>query len=180
MLLPSALTCDSSQPPLTRLQSALFASPPASPPQLSPQTTIGNIFSSCRSLQSLLAAPAPLEAPITPPTSSHANAQLPTPPMTHAPSPLKLRLRSRKTDGGAAPWNGDHGPVRRRIVKRSVLPTRGVNKRRRALDDDMGRDDDAELESEPEMTHDQEREVAAAEEEEALPPWCFQGRGDKS
>lgn len=147
MLLPSALSCDSSQPPpLTRLQSALFASPPASPPQLSPQTALGNIFTTCRSLQSLLAAPSlPADAnphePITPPASSHA--QLPTPPLAHAPPPLKLRLRSRKTDNTAAGGNGaDHGPPRKRIVKRSVAPpARGPNKRRRPVDDDMGRDD---------------------------------------
>ncbi|KAK4452963.1 hypothetical protein QBC34DRAFT_21888 [Podospora aff. communis PSN243] len=171
MLLPSALACDSShQPPLTRLQSALFASPPASPPQLSPQTAIGNIFSSCRSLQSLLAAPAPLEAsaqtPITPPTSSHASAQLPTPPMAHAPSPLKLRLRSRKTDN-TQPLNSDAGPVRKRIVKRSVPASRGLNKRRRAVDDDMGRDDD---ESEAEMVQEAEREQVPLVTEEELPP----------
>ena len=149
MLLPSALPCDSSQmPPLTRLQAALFASPPASPPQLSTQTAIGNIFSTCRSLQTLLtnsAQPIAISRePITPPTSSHAN--LPTPPLAHAPAPpLKLRLRSRKTDTAqAAPTAGDHGPARKRIVKRvaSVAqqpPTRGPNKRRRAADDDMGR-----------------------------------------
>jgi len=173
MLLPSAINCDSSRPPLTRLQTALFASPPASPPQLSTQTAIGNIFTTCRSLQSLLASPAPLvEAPITPPTSSHANAQLPTPPMAHAPSPIKLRLRSRKVDGVQGVAGSDHGPVRKRIVKRSA-PPRGVNKRRRALDDDMGRDDDGDgdvdAESESEVTHDHER-VFSLEEEETLPP----------
>jgi hypothetical protein len=58
--------------------------------------------------------------------------------------------------------------VRKRIVKRSVPASRGVNKRRRALDDDMGRDDD---ESEAEMTQEPEREqVAAPTEEEELPP----------
>src|SRR3954467_9222603 len=112
MLLPSALACDGPSqqhpPPLTRLQASLFPSPPASPPQLSSQNAIGNIFSTCRSLQSLLGAPTPIgDEPITPPHSSHANnnAQLPTPPMVHAPSPLKLRLRSRKTDGGATSGN---------------------------------------------------------------------------
>ncbi|KAK1757522.1 hypothetical protein QBC47DRAFT_376250 [Echria macrotheca] len=153
MLLPSAISCDTSQPPLTRLQAALFASPPASPPQLSTHHATGNIFSSCRSLQSLLAAPAPIQTaaaptPITPPTSSHANSQLPTPPLMHAPSPIKLRLRSRKTDGAAAPA-GDHGPVRKRIVKRAA--PRGVNKRRRAVGDDMGRDDDDEVDSDAEV-----------------------------
>jgi hypothetical protein len=139
MLMPSALSCDSSQPQLTRLQAALFASPPASPPQLSSQNAIGNIFSTCRNLQALLSGPttAPaLPEPITPPTSSHA--QLPTPPLTHAPPPLRLRLRSRKAD--AAVNGPDHGAARKRIVKRA--PPRGVNKRRRTLDDDMGRDDD--------------------------------------
>ena len=162
MLLPSALPCDSSQrPPLTRLQSALFASPPASPPQLSTQTAFGNIFSSCRSLQSLLANPPPpinlAQEPITPPTSSHA--QLPTPPLSHAQPPLKLRLRSRKTDTSTL---GDHGPARKRIVKRTASvaqqqqPPRGPNKRRRAVDDDdLGRynshDEDSDMERE---THD--------------------------
>jgi len=88
--------------------------------------------------------------------------------MTHAPSPLKLRLRSRKIDGTAPAANPDHGPVRKRIVKRSVPATRGVNKRRRALDDDMGRDDDVEAESDTEFAHTQDRELVAEEEE--LPP----------
>ncbi|KAK3310357.1 uncharacterized protein B0T15DRAFT_35132 [Chaetomium strumarium] len=150
MLLPSALPCDSSQTPrLTRLQSALFASPPASPPHLSTQQAIGNIFSTCRSLQSLLAGPAPPAntgpEPITPPTSSRS--QLLTPPLACAPPPLKLRLRSRKTDS----TTGDHGPARKRIVKRSAAVAqapRGPNKRRRAADDDMGRcsEDDSDTE----------------------------------
>ncbi|KAK3394829.1 hypothetical protein B0H63DRAFT_462093 [Podospora didyma] len=175
MLLPSAFSCDSSQPPpLTRLQSALFASPPASPPQLSSQTAIGNIFTTCRSLQSLLAAPAPAlappgnMAPITPPHSSHAHAQhsqLPTPPMIHAPSPMKLRLRSRKTE----PTTGaDHGPARKRIVKKRSAPPRGLNKRRRALDDDMGRDDGYGLDSETEEM--MEQEEIHTDDAEALPP----------
>ncbi|KAK3695253.1 hypothetical protein B0T22DRAFT_99941 [Podospora appendiculata] len=146
MLLPSAFSCDSSRspppPPLqfTRLQSPLFASPPASPPQLPTQAAIGNIFTTCLSLQSLLTSSTPFSEPatepITPPTSSHA--QLPTPPMAHAPSPMKLRLRARKMEA-AAP-EGDN-PIRKRIVKRPAPPARGVNKRRRALDDDLGRDD---------------------------------------
>ncbi|KAG4218412.1 hypothetical protein PC116_g33108, partial [Phytophthora cactorum] len=48
---------------------------------------------------------------------------------------LKLRLRSRKADA-----NGDGHP-RKRVVKRAA-PPRGANKRRRAVEDDMGRDDD--------------------------------------
>ena len=149
MLLPSAFSCDpshSSQAPVTRLQSAaLLASPPASPPQLSTQNAIGNIFTTCRSLQALLAspaAPAPLAEPITPPTTSHS--QLPTPPMAHAPAPLKLRLRSHRPEStGLGVTSGDHPVTRKRIVKRPA-PTRGPNKRRRTLDDDMGRDDDGE------------------------------------
>ena len=92
--------------------------------------------------------------------------------MAHAPSPIKLRLRSRKVDGVQGVAGSDHGPVRKRIVKRSA-PPRGVNKRRRALDDDMGRDDDGDgdvdAESESEVTHDHER-VFSLEEEETLPP----------
>ena len=158
MLLPSALPCDSSQtPPLTRLQAALFASPPASPPQVSTQTAIGNIFSTCRSLQTLLTNPATpssvAQEPITPPTSSHA--QLPTPPLAHAPSPLKLRLRSRKTETTTA--TGDHCPARKRIVKRTASiaqqAPRGPNKRRRAVDDEMGRynEDDSDMEQQHEQ-----------------------------
>jgi hypothetical protein len=63
-----------------------------------------------------------------------------TPPLASAPPPIKLRLRSRKTDS----TTGDHGPARKRIVKRSAAVAqapRGPNKRRRAIDDDD--DDDA-------------------------------------
>ncbi|KAI1386220.1 uncharacterized protein F4822DRAFT_409327 [Hypoxylon trugodes] len=134
MLMPSALSCDSSHPPVTRLQSALFASPPASPPSSAHSSTFGNIFSSCRTLQSMLTS-----SPATP-EPQYADAQrdsLPTPPMTHTSlPPLKLRLRSRKSEA-----NGDVLP-RKKVVKRSAAPPRGVNKRRRAVEDDMGRDDD--------------------------------------
>ncbi|KAI1076720.1 hypothetical protein F5B20DRAFT_554330 [Whalleya microplaca] len=134
MLMSSAFSCDSSQPPVTRLQSSLFASPPASPPPITQNNPLGNIFSSCRALQSILTAP--------PPTTPNSTAvaprdQLPTPPMTHtALPPLKFRLRSRKADP-----NEDHIP-RMKVVKRRAAPPRGVNKRRRDIDDDMGRDDD--------------------------------------
>ncbi|KAJ4295828.1 hypothetical protein N0V88_004530 [Collariella sp. IMI 366227] len=156
MLMPSALPCDSSQrPPMTRLQAALFASPPASPPQLSTQSAIGNIFTTCRSLQSLLATPAQLSRsasePVTPPAPSHA--QQPTPPLAHAPSPMKLRLRSRNKPEHNTAAPSDHGPPRKRIVKRVAAvaqPPRGPNKRRRALDDDMDRynhhDNDSDVE----------------------------------
>ncbi|OTB00028.1 hypothetical protein M426DRAFT_324605 [Hypoxylon sp. CI-4A] len=139
MLMPSALSCDSSHhAPVTRLQAALFASPPASPPTNSPSSAFGNIFSSCRALQSMLTAP-----PATP-SNDHVDAQrapLPTPPMAHTalPPPLKLRLRSRKQQD--ATTNGEPLPRRKKVVKRSAAP-RGVNKRCRAADDDMGRDDD--------------------------------------
>ncbi|KAI0900025.1 hypothetical protein F4806DRAFT_276349 [Annulohypoxylon nitens] len=133
MLMPSALSCDSSHQPVTRLQSALFASPPASPP-ITSHSTLGNIFSSCRALQSMLTVPP------TTPSNEHVDAHrdpLPTPPMAHtALPPLKLRLRSRKSDS-----NGDAVP-RKRVVKRSAAPPRGVNKRSRSIEDDMGRDDD--------------------------------------
>ncbi|KAH9891379.1 hypothetical protein F4778DRAFT_751353 [Xylariomycetidae sp. FL2044] len=136
MLMPSALSCDGLHPPITRLQSALFASPPASPPPSS-QLALGNIVSSCRALQSMLSAPAMTGHSYDEPASRPE--QLPTPPMSYAPlplPPLKLRLRSRKSEPA-----GDAIP-RKRVVKRSAAPPRGVNKRRRAADDDMGRDDD--------------------------------------
>ncbi|KAK4673493.1 hypothetical protein QC763_112500 [Podospora pseudopauciseta] len=158
MLLPSALACDSSQPPLTRLQASLLASPPASPPQISTQTAVGNIFSTCRSLHNLLASPAPLAPqppatiePITPPTTTHA--QLPTPPLAHAPAPLKLRLRSRKNDTPSSSSATDPTtvPPRKRIAKRTpVHPSRGPNKRRRAVDDGLGREEDTSSDVEPE------------------------------
>ncbi|KAK6226751.1 hypothetical protein QIS74_00306 [Colletotrichum tabaci] len=143
MLMPSAFSCDTSQPPLTRLQASLFASPPASPPSLS-NPGFGNIFDTCRSLQALLSTPQ--HQPIAAPTydaqqySLPTPAQLPTPPLAHAPPPLKLRLRSRaKQDGGV---NSDHLP-RKRIAKRAA--PRGVNKRRRAADDDTDGDVESDL-----------------------------------
>lgn len=134
MLLPSALSCDSAHSSRSRLQPALFVSPPASPPTLSSQTALLNIMTSCRSLQSLMSMPA---APSAPPLSL---AQLPTPPLSHAPPPMKLRLRARP--GRPEQGKGDDGGplARRRVVKRSA-PPRGANKRRRADDDDMGRED---------------------------------------
>ncbi|KAI1815202.1 hypothetical protein GGS20DRAFT_584778 [Poronia punctata] len=125
MLMPSALSsCDISRPPVTRLQSSLMASPPASPPP-SAQTTIGTIVNSCRALQSMLTIP--------PPTSERPKT-LPTPPMPHAPlpPPLKMRLRSRTP--------GNNGNQERLKIRRRQNPPRGANKRRRAIGDDMGRD----------------------------------------
>ncbi|KAL2154156.1 hypothetical protein VTH82DRAFT_2832 [Thermothelomyces myriococcoides] len=67
-------------------------------------------------------------------------AQLPSPPLAHAEPPLKLRLRSRKTDNAAVATTGEHGPARMRIVKRTSAVAqqapRGPNKRRRGVDDD--------------------------------------------
>ncbi|KAI2781069.1 hypothetical protein F4815DRAFT_467645 [Daldinia loculata] len=151
MLMPSALSCDSSHPPVTRLQSALFASPPASPPTSAHNSTLGNIFQSCRALQSMLTAPATI------PSNDNIETRrdpLPTPPMAHtALPPLKLRLRSRKTD-----TNGEVLP-RKRVVKRSAAPPRGANKRRRAVEDDMGRDED--MESDLEISGSENEESSA-------------------
>ncbi|KAI1495868.1 hypothetical protein F5X99DRAFT_102006 [Biscogniauxia marginata] len=134
MLMPSALSCDSSHPPVTRLQSrTLFASPPSSPPT-SAQSTLGNLVNSCRALQSMLKTPA------TNPSDDSASDrdQLPTPPLSYAPlPPRKLRLRDRRRDADAEMI------PRKKVIKRSAAPPpRGVNKRRRSIDDDMGRDDD--------------------------------------
>ncbi|KAI0161722.1 hypothetical protein GGR52DRAFT_560943 [Hypoxylon sp. FL1284] len=143
MLMPSALSCDASHPPVTRLQSALFASPPASPPTSAQGGAFGNIFNSCRALQSMLTAPAtiaPSNESLTPSPRAPRDP-LPTPPMAHtALPPLKLRLRSRKS--AAADAAGGDALPRRKVVKRPAPPPRGKNKRRRAADDDMGRDDD--------------------------------------
>ncbi|KAI9171991.1 hypothetical protein HJFPF1_01482 [Paramyrothecium foliicola] len=132
MLLPAAFPCDSSQHAVPRLQSALFASPPASPPTLSSHNAFGNIVSTCRSLQSLM-------------TTMPSNfdelpslAQLPTPPMAHAPSPMKLRLRSRPAPTTTTDSSDEHRAPRRRIAKRA--PPRGVHKRRRGPDDDDSRE----------------------------------------
>ncbi|EFQ29311.1 hypothetical protein CGRA01v4_05033 [Colletotrichum graminicola] len=153
MLMPSAFSCDASQPPLTRLQASLFTSPPASPPTLS-HPGFGNIFDTCRSLQALLSAPQHHQTAAAAPVYDAQQytlptpAQLPTPPLAHAPPPLKLRLRSRAKQDGA-PHN-DHHP-RRRIAKRA--PPRSVNKRRRAADDEMSRSDtDEDIESDLEIS----------------------------
>jgi hypothetical protein len=49
-------------------------------------------------------------------------------------SPFKLRLRARKDDSTASIV------PRKRIAKRVAQPPRGINKRRRAMDDDMSRE----------------------------------------
>lgn len=135
MLLPSALSCDSSHRNApSRFQTtsaALFTSPPTSPIPNASST----LFATCRALQQMLSSPSP-----APPS------QLPTPPMSHtsfAPpaSPVKLRLRSRKPADDSN--NDDISAPRmrtRRITKRNAPPPRGINKRRRAIDDDASRD----------------------------------------
>ncbi|CAK7240924.1 MAG: hypothetical protein STHCBS139747_002380 [Sporothrix thermara] len=129
-----------------------LASPPASPPQMAAPNGLGSLFDSCRSLQALLAAPpVPASLPISPPQQHHA--LLSTPPLGHAPSPFKLRLRSTPCRAGSSDSNdlnhtfSHNAPAsasiaRRRIMKRTPT-SRGLNKRRRGADDDMGRQDDA-------------------------------------
>ncbi|KAI1325763.1 hypothetical protein F5Y16DRAFT_377120 [Xylariaceae sp. FL0255] len=154
MLISSALSaCDPSQRPVTRLQSSLFASPPASPPSTA-NSAFGSLVNSCRALQSILTAPSPIHS--NDDTSSQPDS-LPTPPMSYAPlPPIKMRLRSRKSD-----INGDMIP-RKKIVKRRSAPARGINKRRREIDDDMGRDDDIDSELDITNSEDEEEDSAAA------------------
>ncbi|PQE20050.1 hypothetical protein CJF31_00006598 [Rutstroemia sp. NJR-2017a BVV2] len=136
MLLPSAFTCDSSQPlsQQPRARGLLFASPPLSPtPSPSASTSINNLFTTCRALQSMLTTP----------------TQLPSPPIVHneipssslattKPSHPKLRLRvpsssSSTSSKKPAPDSTD----RKRITKRTQKEVpRGLNKRRRAIDDE--------------------------------------------
>ncbi|EGS17944.1 uncharacterized protein CTHT_0059570 [Thermochaetoides thermophila DSM 1495] len=167
MLLPSALPSDSSQQPwtqpqpqtqapspappplMTRIQTALFNSPPPSPPRLSTENAFGSVFNSCRTLQALIAAgnqpSPPLEPsvePITPPDLSFS--ELPTPPLAPAASPpLKLRLRARRTENNkdtTGATNGEHGPQRMKIHKRSAAGGtargHGLKRRRPAVEED--------------------------------------------
>ncbi|KAI2626213.1 hypothetical protein GGS21DRAFT_530595 [Xylaria nigripes] len=132
MLLPSAISpCDLSHPPSTRPQSSLIASPPASP-TASSHTTFDTIVNSCRTLQSILT---------TAPTPAHPDL-LPTPPLSHAPlPPVKMRLRSR-------PPNTNGSQTRRlKIRKRTTVPHRSVNKRRRLPGDDLDGEDDIDSDS---------------------------------
>ncbi|EPE07850.1 dna-binding protein [Ophiostoma piceae UAMH 11346] len=137
-----------------------LASPPASPPQLSAPNTLGNLFSTCRSLQALLASPPP-PPPSSYPVSSSTTSL--TPPLAHAPSPMKLRLRSRKDASDSNNNNNNSSNNRntpptpssaKRIVKRQ--PVRGANKRRRAADDDAGRGDVDAMEAESESSADEQ------------------------
>lgn len=85
--------------------------------------------------------------------------------MAHAPAPMKLRLRSHRAEvTGLGIATGDHVKVRKKIVKRSA-PPRGLSKRRRAVDDDMGRDDE-DVESDLDIVHSESLEKEAEEEPE--------------
>ncbi|PQE20793.1 hypothetical protein CJF30_00002114 [Rutstroemia sp. NJR-2017a BBW] len=123
MLLPSAFTCDSSQPPSQqpRARGLLFASPPLSPtPSPSASTSINNLFTTCRALQSMLTTP----------------TQLPSPPILHNEIPSSPAPASTKPSHPKKPAS-DSSTDRKRITKRAQKePPRGLNKRRRALDDE--------------------------------------------
>jgi hypothetical protein len=73
---------------------------------------------------------------------------------------MKLRLRSHKNSEptGLGISTGEQVKTRRRIVKRA--PARGVNKRRRAADDDMGREDE-DVESDADIMEDDSTEKEA-------------------
>lgn len=116
-----------------------MASPPASPPALSTQTAFGNILSTCRSLQSLIALP---DEPSTPPASTATT--LPTPPMSHAePPPMKLRLRPRARE------EAERVP-KMRVVKR----VRGAKRRR--VEEDEREEDESEVDNSVEAEGGQE------------------------
>lgn len=103
----------------------------------------------------MLTAPATHNAPSAQDNGVAPQHQLPTPPLAHATlPPLKLRLRSRKADAKS------DGVARKRITKRAPAPPRGANKRRRDVDDDMGRDD-ADVDSDVDIT-DADNEARAA------------------
>ncbi|KAJ4379933.1 hypothetical protein N0V85_008823 [Neurospora sp. IMI 360204] len=155
MLLPSAFGSDLSQLPQTRPQQALFVSPPASPKQAPASAEFNNLFTTSRSLQFLMTSddpflehssmgPAIATQPITPQTISHG--QLPTPPMSHAMPPVKLRLRARKTSESYGSRNADQPSQRKRIIKRPP-PLKGLNRRHRAFDDRRGREENNEQDS---------------------------------
>ncbi|OAA63949.1 MYB-like protein [Cordyceps fumosorosea ARSEF 2679] len=126
MLLPSALPCDRS--------GRGMVSPPASPPKLSTTVTFAAPPTSCFTLQSLMASAAAEHQAqqqqldhgynYNQQHDSHAQHHLqsyfggallpqppPTPPTAHAPSPMKLRLRTNFREDGP-----------RGIVKRTAPP----------------------------------------------------------
>lgn len=87
--------------------------------------------------------------------------------MAHAPSPMKLRLRSRKPESSNSSAGDNPIVARKKIVKRA--PPRGVNKRRRAIDDDMGRDDELETDHETDTDEKNEMEPLESADESARP-----------
>ncbi|KAK1778818.1 hypothetical protein QBC45DRAFT_149995 [Copromyces sp. CBS 386.78] len=143
MLLPSAFGGDLSQLPQIRPQQALFVSPPASPKQAPASAEFNNLFTTSRSLQFLMtssdpylehsAMSAPIATqPLTPQTIFHG--QLPTPPMSHAMPPVKLRLRARKTSESYGSRNANQPSQRKRIIKRPP-PLKELNRRHRPFDE---------------------------------------------
>jgi hypothetical protein len=70
-------------------------------------------------------------------------------------SPFKLRLRNR----GIKPEDSNLTP-RKKITKRAAVAPRGVNKRRRALDDDLSRES-IEQSPEPDATEDEKENMLA-------------------
>ncbi|ATY61743.1 hypothetical protein A9K55_007937 [Cordyceps militaris] len=137
MLLPSALPCDRAAHGMV--------SPPASPPKLSTSATF-RIASSSLNLQSLMANTTTTQH-TTQHHHHHSHAQpqyhqsyfggallpLPTPPMAHAPSPMKkLRLRTR---------TNDELPPARGIVKRTTNTPSRQHKRTISSDSSSGSSD---------------------------------------
>jgi hypothetical protein len=120
MLLPSALSYDPSHQTAQAHPQSSLASPPTSPPP----STLDSLFTTCRTLQSMLSPP------------PQPRQQL-TPPMSHAPHPshLKLRLRARHT----VQVDSDSTSPRMRVAKRQ--PPRGANKRRRIEESDIEDDE---------------------------------------
>ncbi|PQE27041.1 MYB-like protein [Rutstroemia sp. NJR-2017a WRK4] len=138
MLLPSAFTCDSSQPPSQqpRARGLLFASPPLSPtPSPSTSTSINNLFTTCRALQSMLTTPTQLPSP---PILHNEIPSSPAPASTKPSHPkLRLRVPSSSASTSSKKPAPDSSTDRKRITKRAQKePPRGLNKRRRALDDE--------------------------------------------
>ncbi|QPG99350.1 hypothetical protein C2857_001553 [Epichloe festucae Fl1] len=175
MLLPSALSCDATQPSRPAQHLTSYFSPPSSPPTLSSATALSNIMTTCRSLQSLIATPA-YSSHLANAASSSARAQLPTPPMAHASLPMKLRLRARAGRSGpsttdhATDHATDHGLYTRRRISKRPAPPRGSKKRRRDDGDDMGREDlssEEEDDSDAETRAERHQSQSSQEEQQA-------------
>ncbi|KAG6005797.1 hypothetical protein E4U21_007630 [Claviceps maximensis] len=98
---------------------------------------LSNIMTTCRSLQSLIAPSTQLAHSNAAPSSG---AQLPTPPMTYAPLPMKLRLQTgpSHSDSSSISANRDLY-TRRKIHKRHAIP-RAANKRHYVDMDDFRRE----------------------------------------